>query len=103
MPTATQCGMRKLSLILLFAAGAWRAEDSYGTQVASAAVVSLGIGIAGLAVRSTPLMIAGGAGYQLGGPMVHLGHGRSGRALGSFGLRQLLPMGGFLVGATLAP
>jgi hypothetical protein len=92
-----------LAVLALCTARAARCEESYGGQIAVIDAISLGVGVAGIAVRSTPLMVLGGTGYQFGGPMIHLGHGRGYRAMGSFGLRQLLPVGGFLLGAALAP
>ena len=92
-----------LAALALCTARAARCEEDYGGQIAVIDAISLGVGFAGIAVRSVPLMVLGGTGYQFGGPMIHLGHGRGYRAMGSFGLRQLLPVGGFLLGAALAP
>jgi hypothetical protein len=49
---------------------------------------------------SIPLLAAAGAGgvtYLVGGPVVHLAHGRPGAALGSAGLRVGLPLVGGLI------
>jgi hypothetical protein len=36
--------------------------------------------------------------YALGGPFIHLGHGRPGAALGSLGIRVVFPFLGALIG-----
>jgi len=46
--------------------------------------------------------IVGAGIYLLGGPLVHLAHGRPSRAVGSFALRLFLPAGGGLVGGLVA-
>jgi hypothetical protein len=51
----------------------------------------------------TPALALVGVGtYVLGGPIIHLAHEQSGRALGSIGLRVGLPATGLLVGGALA-
>lgn len=48
------------------------------------------------------LTIAGGLVYALGGPAIHDAHGHTGKALGSLGLRILLPVIGGVAGDGIA-
>jgi hypothetical protein len=76
----------------------------YGWQIVPIDAVALSVIVAELALgeRATPApgILALGA-YALGGPVVHLAHGRSSTALGSVALRLALPAIGALVGSSL--
>lgn len=86
-------------------------DGGYRQQVLAAGLASVaafggGVGVA-LAtqkdtVLSNGLLLAGGFGYLLGGPAVHVAHERYGRAVGSLALRFALPIVGAGIGAMLA-
>ncbi len=55
----------------------------------------------GASLLTTPVFVGLG-GFVLGAPIVHLVHGRPVAAVGSLGLRALLPIGGAFVGQSMA-
>jgi hypothetical protein len=64
-------------------------DDWYGAPAAVADGVSLVMLETSWGVKNEGLLVLGGAGYLLAGPLVHLAHLRGDRALGSLGLRIL--------------
>ena len=85
-------------------------ERWYGYQTLLADAGALAVLVAGVAAhdRGTGqgIQIAAGAVYVVGGPLVHLAHGRAQASLGSLGLRVGVPLAGGLIGigvAALAP
>jgi hypothetical protein len=77
-------------------------ESWYGWQpllVDAASIASMvGGGFAQGAAGDTAIVF-GSAGVVLGAPMIHLGHGHTGKAATSLALRILLPLGATLTGA----
>jgi len=68
----------------------------YGWQNLAADGASLSLVVSGLAVGDkggSYLAGAGAAGWALGGPLIHFGHKNPGRAMASFGLHVVLPVG----------
>jgi hypothetical protein len=87
--------MRKLAVLLLLICAAFpaRADGNwYGWQIVLVDAGTIGLGIA---AKSGAI---GGAGYLLGGPIVHLAHGDYVEAGVDLGLRAALPLGGAIVG-----
>lgn len=76
---------------------------NYRGQVLLADGLSLGMMILGPVGDNEELAGWGVAGYFLGGPIVHVAHGRGVAALQSFGLRAGLPLFGALLGYRLGP
>jgi hypothetical protein len=61
----------------------------YGAPAAVADGVSVALMATAWGTKQEGLLVLGGAGYILAGPIVHLANGRGERALGSLGLRLL--------------
>ena len=72
----------------------------YGAPAAVADGVALVLMASAWGTKQEALLFFGGAGYLLGGPIVHLANGRGERALGSLGLRLLAA--GLATGAVVA-
>jgi hypothetical protein len=71
----------------------------YGYKVMLADVLSVGLVYAGAGSETGALAVAGVGGVFLGAPIVHAIEGEGGRAVGSFGLRLVMPLaGGMLAG-----
>jgi hypothetical protein len=70
----------------------------YGGRVLLADGASVAVLAAGGALRSTPVLVAGLAGWFLAAPVVHARHATFGRGAASFALRVGLPTLGLLVG-----
>jgi hypothetical protein len=105
MPTTIRFAL-PVALLLAVAAPA-RAEskpaaDNYTWQVAATDATLISAAFAGFALEgkdasidylaSNTLMAVGGIGYFVGAPIVHIAHGRYGRAGVSFAIRTGLPM-----------
>jgi hypothetical protein len=75
---------------------AWYGGPAVATEAASLGVLLLtdAVVVGQRSLLASPLVIAGIAGFALGGPVNHAVHGHLGRAWGSLGLR----LGAFLVG-----
>jgi hypothetical protein len=76
-----------------------RAQIWYGWQTLFVDGAGIGMAIAGLATGSTPVNTAGAVTYLFGPPIVHWVHGHGGKGVIDLGLRFLLPLVGFGVGA----
>lgn len=70
----------------------------YGWQILLADALSVGLVYAGGTHDQGAVVVAGLGAYGLGGPVVHLGHGRDGLAVASIGLRGGLPILGGVIG-----
>jgi hypothetical protein len=66
----------------------------YGSRLMLADGASLALGFAGAVTSTGPVALTGLGGMVLGAPVVHLVEGQRGRALGSLGLRLVLPIAG---------
>ena len=64
----------------------------YGYKLMLADAASLALVIGGVATDMAPLAVTGLGGVFLGAPIVHGAEGQSGRALGSLGMRAVLPL-----------
>jgi hypothetical protein len=93
------------ALVALLAAGPVARADAYHIEVVASDLTGDALFVTGVANldphgAGTGLLLASGAFYLLGAPIVHLAHGDGGVALASLGLRvgSLLPFGvGLLV------
>jgi hypothetical protein len=66
----------------------------YGYKLMLADAASLALVVGGVATDMAPLAVTGLGGVLLGAPIVHGAEGQSGRALGSLGMRVVLPLAG---------
>ena len=80
----------------------WYGWQTLLTDVASVGLATLTSAHGSPDTESTVLGLSSAAFYFLGGPAVHLLHGRGGTALLDFGLRVGIPAGAGLLGAALA-
>ena len=75
----------------------------YGWQPLAGDLMAAGVFTLGAAGESGNVELAGAAIFPLAAPLIHLAHGHPLRALGSFGLRLAVPIGGFFLGASVQP
>lgn len=59
----------------------------YSAPIVVVDMLSIGLMLAAMGAKNEGLLLAGGMGYSLGGPINHLANGRPGRGLASFGIR----------------
>ena len=74
----------------------WYGWQTLATDGAAVALLAIGV-----AAEKGPVIGVSAATFALGGPIVHLAHGRGGAAAGSLGLRVGIPVAGFFVGAAM--
>jgi hypothetical protein len=101
-----------MAVLWLSSSNTSRAEDAsprehwYGTETLLTDAGALALFLSGVAVNdrgtSRSIVVGSGVAYLLGGPVVHLLHGRELTSLASLGLRVGLPATGGLVGRGLA-
>lgn len=73
----------------------------YGYKLLIADAASFGLLVAGMSADMAPVGVPGLAGMFIAAPAVHLSEGEGGRALGSLGLRLLMPVAGGLIAGGL--
>jgi hypothetical protein len=73
----------------------------YGWQTAATDGAAVALLATGIAAESGELAGFSGATFALGGPIVHLAHGRGGAAAASLGIRVGLATSGFFAGAAM--